>query len=135
MGTLASELRPIAQDIAASPRVYADANLPHGVVEFMRHMLRWDVLFVLEDAALRRAPDLEHYRLALDLGRTLITLDRDFVDDRRFPPDASPGVVVCSAPDESGLKRLLAALDRDVLRADGTARELPLRGRKLELTP
>ncbi len=47
----------------------------------------WDVLFVLEDDDLRRAPDVKHYQLAQQLRRTLVTLDRDYLDDRAFPPD------------------------------------------------
>ena len=134
MGTLASELRSIAAGLAAVPRVYADANLPAGVIAAMRHDLHWDVLFVLEDDDLRRAPDREHYRRARELGRTLITLDRDFFDDRDFPIADSPGVVVLSAPDETGLIRLLRQLDRDVLRA-AEAGDTPLAGRKLDLAP
>jgi hypothetical protein len=41
MGTLASELRPIAADLAARPRVYADANLPAGLVDSLRQDLDW----------------------------------------------------------------------------------------------
>jgi hypothetical protein len=134
MGTLASALRPIAQDLADAPRVYVDANMPAGVVDAMRRELRWDVLFVMEHDDLRRAPDAEHFRRALDFGRTLITLDRDFFDDRRFPPALSPGVVVCSAPDESGLIRMLRRFDRDTLRAED-AGALPLRGRKVRIVP
>ena len=134
MGTLASELRSIAAGLAAVPRVYADANLPAGVIAAMRHDLHWDVLFVLEDDDLRRAPDREHYRRARELGRTLITLDRDFFDDRDFPIADSPGVVVLSAPDETGLIRLLRQLDREVLRA-AEAGDTPLAGRKLDLAP
>ena len=47
-------------------------------------------LFVLEHDDLRRAPDIEHYRLARQLGRTLVTLDRDYLDDRRFRPPRGP---------------------------------------------
>ena len=134
MGTLASELRPIAEDLADAPRVYVDANLPLGVVTVMRQELRWDVLFVLEHEDLRRATDAEHFRRARDLGRTLLTLDRDFFDDDRFPPSATAGVIVCSAPDESALVRLLRQLDRTVFRAaDGPP--LPFAGRKIALTP
>jgi len=117
-----------------APRVYADANLPLGAIAVMRQGLGWDVLFVLEHDDLRRAPDVEHFRRALDLGRTLITLDYDFFDDRRFPPPASPGVVVCSAPDEAGLVRLLQYLDQHLLRAGGSS-ALPLKGQKIEITP
>src|SRR6266513_2811593 len=124
MGSLSSELRPIAAELADAPRVYVDANLPWGVVTFMRQTLHWDVLFVLEDPELRRAPDREHFRRALELGRTLATLDHDFFDARHFPPELSPGVVVCSAPNEGGLKRLLKEFDATVLRAEASV-ELP----------
>ena len=60
MGTLSSELGPLVERIAEQPRIYADANIPSGVVEFMRLTLGWDVLFVLEHDDLRRAPDIQH---------------------------------------------------------------------------
>jgi uncharacterized protein DUF5615 len=134
MGTLASALRPIAGELADAPRVYVDANMPCGVVEAMRRELRWDVLFVLEHDDLRRASDREHFQRALDFGRTLITLDRDFANDRRFPPEHGPGVIVCSAPDEAALLRLMRRIDREVLRARD-ADLLPLRGRTIHLAP
>jgi hypothetical protein len=133
MRTLASELRPIAGELSARPRVYVDANVPVGIVGLMRERLRWDVLFVIEHDDLRRASDLEHFRKALEFGRTLITLDRDFLDDRQFPPAESPGVVVCSVPDERRLARALRRLDRKVFGGSG-GRGMPLRGRKMELT-
>lgn len=137
MGTLASELRPIAADLSDAPRVYVDANLPLGAVHAMRHQLHWDVLFVLEHEELRRAPDLEHFRRALDLGRTLITLDHDFFNDVRFPPSSGPGVIVCSAPDEAALIRLLKDVDRTIFRdAESKATvHSPLLGRKIEMVP
>ena len=134
MGTLASGLRPIADDLAGAPRVYVDANMPQGVVQAMRRELGWDVLFVLEHDDLRRAPDATHYERALEFGRTLITLDRDFHDDRRFPPSTSPGVIVLTAPDEAGLIRLLREVDRDIFRAP-EADAQPLRGRKISVVP
>lgn len=129
MGTLASELAPhVAR--TAEPRVYADANIPNGVVGFMRERLGWDVLFVIEHEDLRRARDIEHYRLARQLGRTLVTLDRDYEDDRSFPPEQGAGVIVFSAPDERWLCRLLKRADREIFRAPG-ARALPFEGRKV----
>ena len=101
MGTLASELAPHADRISPRPRIYADANVPARLVAHMRHVLDWDVLFVMEDPELRRAPDLKHYRLAAQLRLTLITLDRDYLDDRRFPPEQGSGVLVISAPNEA----------------------------------
>ena len=140
MGTLASELGGRAQQISGQPRVYVDANVPAGLVGRMRQSLLWDVFFVLEHDDLRRAPDGEHYRLARQLRRTLITLDRDYLDDRRFPPSESGGVLVLSAPTENGLLALLKRLDKELLRAssqngDGSLSEdpRPLEGRKLHV--
>jgi hypothetical protein len=131
MRTLSSELSAHAGDVAERPRVYADANIPNGVVEFMRVDLRWDVFFVLEHDDLRRASDREHYRLAKQIGRTLVTLDQDYVDDRRFPPAEGAGVIVFFAPDERWLRKLMLQADRKLFRAPG-APSLPLEGRKIQ---
>ena len=135
MGTLSTELAPHADRLTARPRIYADANVPAGIVAHMRARLHWDVLFVLEEDDLRRAPDLKHYQLAQQLRRTLVTMDRDYLDDRRFPPDASGGVLVVHAPDERALSSLLDRLDRVLFHAgdpdDGVG--LPLAGRKLQV--
>jgi hypothetical protein len=141
MGTLASELGGYAERASGQPRVYVDANMPAGLVSFMRQALRWDVLFVLEHEDLRRAPDGEHYRLARQLRRTLITQDRDYLDDRKFPPELSGGVLVLWAPVEKGLMVLLKRVDREVLRRavapdgvdDAGDPHLPLEGRKLHV--
>jgi hypothetical protein len=131
MGSLSSELGPLLERVTSQPRVYADANIPNGVVAFMRERLQWDVLFVLEHPDLRRAPDVEHFRLARQLARTLVTLDRDYLDDRRFPPSESGGVIVFCAPDERWLRRLLTRMDRELFRTPD-APALPLERRKLE---
>lgn len=129
MGTLASELAPHAARVT-DPRVYADANIPSGAVAYMRTRLKWDVLFVLEHEDLRRARDIEHYRMARRLGRTLLTFDRDYEDDRGFPPGEGAGVIVFSVPDERWLCRLLKCADREVFRVAG-AHPLPFEGRKV----
>ena len=143
MGTLASELGGHAERVSGQPRVYVDANVPAGLVAFMRQALHWDVLFVIEHDDLRRARDGEHYRLARQLRRTLITLDRDYLDDRKFPPERSGGVLVLWAPVEKGLMALLKRVDREVLRrtavddasgVDESAEPpMPLEGRKLHV--
>jgi len=130
MGTLSSELAPHADRITSSPRVYADANVPAGIVAHMRTRLRWDVLFVLEVDDLRRAPDTRHYQLAEQLRRTLVTMDRDYLDDRRFPPAEGGGVLVINAPDEAQLASLLDRVDKRLFQGDDA---LPLAGRKLQL--
>jgi hypothetical protein len=120
--------------LSPAPRIYADANLPRGIVLAMRETLGWDVLFVLEHDDLRRASDREHFSRAREQARTLITLDRDFLDDRRFPVSLSGGVVVCSAPGEPELLLLLTRLDRELFRAqaDAAPPPAPLAGRKLD---
>jgi hypothetical protein len=139
MGTLSSELAQVAERTSRQPRVYADANIPAGVVAFMRARLDWDVLFVMEHDDLRRAPDGEHFRRAREMRRTLISLDRDYLDDKRFPVSESPGVLVMSAPDQRLLAQLLARIDAGVFRprassagpAASRAPGLPLAGQKL----
>ncbi len=116
MGTLASELGSFAEALNDAPRVYCDANLPAGLIRFMRQRLEWDVLFVLEEPRLRRASDVEHFRLAAQLRRTLLTLDRDYLDDVRFPPAESGGVLIMSAPHEEQFLRLLKQVDRVLFR-------------------
>jgi hypothetical protein len=129
MGSLSSELAAFAERHADHPRVYADANIPAGTVAFMRDRLHWDVLSVMEHDDLRRAPDEEHFRRARDMRRTLVSLDHDYLDDRRFPPAETAGVLVLSAPDERLLARLLGRLDRELFRARKAA--LPLEKGKL----
>ncbi len=131
MGTLWSELGPVADAVRNRPRVYADANVPSGVVRFMRDQLRWDVLFVLDHPDLRRARDTEHYRLARQLQRTLITLDRDYLDDSQFPPAHGAGVIVMAAPDQRGLMQLLTRFHQHLF----VNAPLPLDGRKLHAHP
>jgi hypothetical protein len=136
VGTLSSELGAFADRISGAPRVYADANVPAPLVRFMRTRLGWDVLFVVEHDDLRRAADGEHYRLARQWRRTLLTLDRDYLDDRRFPPQDSGGVVVVWAPNEQGYTRLLFRIDKAVFRRPRRSDNgLPLEGRKLHAQP
>ena len=152
MGSLSSELAAHAERLSPRPRIYADANVPAGLVAYMRTRLGWDVLFVLEEETLRRAPDAAHYRLARQLRRTLVTLDRDYLDDRRnaacgslkplddrrFPPGEGCGVLVIHAPDERLLSALLDRINRAIFQTCdecGEARivRLPLVGRKMHV--
>ncbi len=139
MRSLTSELASQVAKEAVVPRVYADANLPVGLVAYMRTRLGWDVFFVMEHDDLRRASDERHYALAREMHRTLLSLDRDYTDDRRFPPHCSGGVIVISAPDVPRFGRLLRRIGRRLLRPDhpetllppGASLDCPLAGRKL----
>src|SRR6185436_7585980 len=134
MGTEETALAPLTEHVTPRPRIYADANVPAGLVEYMRVRLHWDVLFVLEEDGLRRAPDVKHFRLAHQLRRTLVTMDRDYLDDRRFPPEEGCGVLVFNAPNERELIGLLKRIDRVLFQPtdDGEAL-LPLEARKLQV--
>jgi hypothetical protein len=134
VGTLASELAPHVERLSPRPRVYVDANVPSGLVAYMRGSLGWDVLFVLEEPDLRRASDLVHFRKARQLRRTLITLDRDYLDDRAFPPDDTCGVLVLCAPDDRQYVELLGRIDHILFQSRSEPRSpLPLAGRKLQV--
>jgi hypothetical protein len=136
MGTLSSELAPHAERLSPRPRIYADANVPARLIAHMRTKLEWDVLWVLEEDLLRRASDLKHYRLAHQLRRTLVTMDRDYLDDRRFPPDEGCGVLVIHAPDERELVALVGRIDRVLFQRSEQASvpvALPLAGQKLHV--
>jgi predicted nuclease of predicted toxin-antitoxin system len=139
MGTLASELGSRVEQLSRQPRVYVDANIPAGAVSHMRERLRWDVVAVVEDDELRRASDVDHYQTARRLRRTLITLDDDFLEERLFPWEESPGVIVVSAPNEAGLVKLLDKIHRAFFaargRRDRRRRALPLEGQMLQVHP
>src|SRR2546421_2876689 len=135
MGTLSEELAPHAERLVPQPHIYADANVPAGLVAHMRERLHWDVLFVLEESDLRRAPDVKHYHLAQQLRRTLVTMDRDYLDDRRFPLESCGGVLVIQAPDERQLSALLDRIDRTLFHADAIDEPIaqPLLRRQLQV--
>jgi predicted nuclease of predicted toxin-antitoxin system len=77
----------------AKPRFYADENFPSVATECLRR-LGADVVTVKE-ARLTGHPDENHVAEALRLGRILITCDRDYLDERRFPLIGCPAIVVC----------------------------------------
>jgi len=133
MGTLWSELGPLAEQVAGRPRVYADANIPAGLLRHMRQTLGWDVLAVIEQPDLRRAPDREHFRLARQLRRTLITLDHDYLDVRKFPPHESTGVLVLEAPTAQAFEALLSQADTELFQRGAVP--LPLEHTTRLMTP
>ena len=111
--TLATELANEIGRCGGGPRINVDTNVPAGLVAFMRRQLGWDLLCVKEHGQQRRARDTEHSRLARQWRRTLASLDRDYIDERRFPPDESGGVAVLSAPGERAFRKLPRRFDGD----------------------
>ena len=64
-------------------------------------------------------------------SRTLISFDRDYLDDRKFPPAESGGVIILSAREERGCLALLKRLDAELFQPSLNASMLPLEGRKV----
>jgi hypothetical protein len=61
-------------------------------------------------------------------------MDRDYLDDRRFPPAEGCGVLVIQAPDERQLLALVKRIDRLLFNDEEESRSaLPLEGRKLQV--
>ena len=62
-------------------------------------------------------------------------MDRDYLDNRRFPLGESGGVLVINAPDERELSSLLDRVDRLLFHSDNGEEPvpLPLEGRKLQI--
>ena len=89
------------KEIAKSPRrkkpkkmrFYADEDFPPKATEILRDW-GFEVLTV-QEAGKRRHPDENHLAEAKKQDRILITRDRDYLYDRRYPLHPSPTLVVC----------------------------------------
>jgi predicted nuclease of predicted toxin-antitoxin system len=77
----------------AKPKFYTDENFPPAAVR----LIRSSGLHVLtaQEAALRGHPDENHAAFALKNGRVLLTCDRDYLNEERFPLIHCPAIVVC----------------------------------------
>jgi len=72
-------------------RLFLDENLSSQHASELR-LEGYDAIAVLE-AGLSGATDEEVLRFAVDNGRVLVTLDADFANVMRFPPEQTVGVV------------------------------------------
>jgi hypothetical protein len=77
----------------AKARFYADENFPEIAIAILRQR-KADVLTVRERGKTGH-PDENHAAEALRLRRVLITCDRDYLDEHRFPLISCPALVVC----------------------------------------
>jgi len=77
----------------AKPKFYADENFPIAAVQLVRsngvHVL------TSQEANLQGHPDENQAAFALRNGRILLTCDRDYLDEQRFPLIHCPVIVVC----------------------------------------
>ncbi|MCI0725078.1 MAG: DUF5615 family PIN-like protein [Acidobacteria bacterium] len=76
----------------AKPRFYADENFPIQAVSILRRMGA-KVTTALE-VGRGRHPDENHVGYALRKGLVLVTCDRDFLDEGRFPLVHCPAIFV-----------------------------------------
>jgi len=76
----------------AKVRFYTDENFPPIAVQILRKM--GSNVVTAQDKGFRRQPDENHSAYALKHGYVLLTCDRDFLYDRRFPLIHSPALVV-----------------------------------------
>jgi hypothetical protein len=77
----------------SKPRFYADENFPVRATAILREY-KANVLTV-QEARRTGHPDGNHTAESLRLRRILITCDRDYLDERRFPLISCPALVVC----------------------------------------
>jgi predicted nuclease of predicted toxin-antitoxin system len=76
----------------AKARFFADENFPTRAVEILRGM--GAKVLTVQEAGTRRHPDENHAAFALREGLILLTCDRDFLDNRRFPLVHCPAIFV-----------------------------------------
>lgn len=80
------------------PRLLADANFPSGLVEVLRK--RGIEVRTAQELKVHRFLDEQILQEAAKRGLFLITLDRDFWSDDRFPLQSSGRLVFVDARDE-----------------------------------
>jgi predicted nuclease of predicted toxin-antitoxin system len=76
----------------AKPRFYADENFPSAAVQLLRDT-KVQVI-TAQEARLNGHPDENHAAFALKNGCVLLTCDRDYLDEQRFPLIHCPAIVV-----------------------------------------
>jgi predicted nuclease of predicted toxin-antitoxin system len=105
-----SLIRAIRDRIAGRAKWLVDESLGEGVARAIRD-LGLNVKFVA-DFALAVRSDEEVFAYAWKERRILLTHDRDFLDDGRFPFTRNPGVIVLPGGHgrEHGLARALRAV-------------------------
>jgi len=103
-------------------KIKVDENIGQNGVEFLRQHGH-DVMTVRAQG-LGGAADRIVFDACVAEGRTLVTLDRDFGQIPRFPPERSAGIVVIDLGGPASLQRLRNRL-RDFL---GVAATRPVAG-------
>ena len=90
--TPADEVEAFVSQFRRRARFLVDESLGAEVTEVLRDQ-GWNARYVAE-LGLKGHSDEDVFARAWADDRILLTHDRDFLDDRRFPPHRNPGVVV-----------------------------------------
>jgi predicted nuclease of predicted toxin-antitoxin system len=104
------ELSEVDRVFKKKARFLVDESLGEEAANLLRD-LGWNVAYAA-DVSLAGKDDETVYGFAWRAKRIILTHDKDFLDDRRFPPQSNPGVVVL--PGGSGSTAALVAGIRDV---------------------
>lgn len=80
------------KQLSGMARFYSD----HNIDAVITHILRWEKLDVVtaKDIQAGQQPDEFHYKYAFSSKRVLLTHDKDFLDDERFPLSQTYGAVI-----------------------------------------
>ena len=73
-------------------RILANENLYEPIIAYLKS--QGHEVTSCRTRELSGSPDDEVYRKAVDEGLTIVTMDKDFLRMRRFPPQACGGIVV-----------------------------------------
>lgn len=77
-----------------SAKWLADENIDLSIIEWMRS--EGMNVRTASELGFKRKDDREIFALARKLNRMIITGDKDFWDDSKFPVDMSPGIIIIS---------------------------------------
>jgi predicted nuclease of predicted toxin-antitoxin system len=78
----------------AKAKFYADENFPTAAVQLLRS--NGVNMLTAREAAVRGHPDENHAAFAVRNARILLTCDRAYLDEQRFPLVHCPVIVVCA---------------------------------------
>lgn len=77
------------------PKIFVDSSVPRECVEYMRSVLKWDVVQFVEHLS-SSGVTLESavYERARTDNRIFLTKNLNYLNDERFPLRLSPGIIV-----------------------------------------
>jgi predicted nuclease of predicted toxin-antitoxin system len=90
-------------------RLKLDENIGHRGLDFLR--ARGHDVMTVRDQNLHGVTDKSLFDICVAEGRALVTLDRDFCQVLRFPPETSAGIVVLDAGPRTTVQVIINRLE------------------------